>query len=219
MSSLNLSVFDAPHKGIRNAFSIFIEELGHSDPSNEHSLNRLKTIGNDVFDLLIDHAENEEQCILQILEKKQSEIVKNDREDYEKTEKMILILKDRLNSFSINSTSMDLYHYLMEFTKFQSIYLIHMVEEETETQKQIEKHFTEIEMLEFHTNSTKRMLSNRRLLSLWFKYIFPARQVEDNREMLKLLKENLPEEAFNIVEWSMKHAFLPIEYQEFVSKP
>lgn len=219
MSSLNLSVFDAPHKGIRNAFSIFLQELGHSDPSNENSLNRLKAIGNDVFDLLIDHAENEEQCILQILEKKQPEIVKNDRVDHEKTEKMILILKDRLNSFSINSSSMDLYHYLLEFTKFQSIYLIHMVEEETETQKQIEKHFTEIEMLEFHTNSTKRMLSNRRLLSLWFKYIFPARQVEDNREMLKLLKENLPEEAFNIVEWAMKYAFLPIEYQEFVSKP
>ena len=192
-----LKSLDPPHKGLRNALSKLALIAGKTNYASVESVKKLQLISKDVFHLLKDHTATENKFILGALEAVNKSFTKDYYTDHVEMDKIEQQLFDRIMSLNGEQTN-DFGHQLyLDICQFQSHYLEHINEEDVALEAEMQKHFTDEDLMQHQIAIMGEM--NFETLLLWFKYIVPARRPEENAQVLSGFKSAVPESAFNAV--------------------
>jgi hypothetical protein len=210
-----LKSLDPPHKGLRNALSKLALIAGKTNYTSEESVKKLQLISKEVFHLLKDHTATENKFILGALEAVNQSFTKDYYTDHVEMDQTEQQLFDRIMSLNGEQTN-DFGHQLyLDICQFQSHYLEHINEEDVALEAEMQKHFTDEDLMQ-HQIAIMGEMSFETLL-LWFKYIVPARRPEENAQVLSGFKSAVPESAFNAVIEIIKNEISENELHEIQS--
>ena len=210
-----LKSLDPPHKGLRNALSKLAFIAGKTEYTSKSSVERLQFIAQEVFHLLKDHTATENKFILAPLEVKNRSFTESyyaQHVDIDNSEQQLFDQIMSLNGKQTNDNGHQLY---LQICQFQSHYLEHINEEDVALEEEMQKYFTDEELMQ-HQIAIMAEMSFETLL-LWFKYIVPARRSEENAQVLSGFKSAFPEAAFNAVIEVIKNEVTENELQEIKS--
>ncbi len=198
--------FAAPHKGLRYVMSKFGLRLGQTDVRDASALQQLKALGDEMFTLLNDHVHTENEQTLRHLDERVPGASAHDRSDHEKLDQIQEDLQTRMLELNGRETPDELHTLYLNFALFQSQYYEHIDEEETVTERLLQSHFSDAELIEHRLAIMKRLAPAT--LLLWLKYIIPAQRVDESISMLSGLKANAPQEFFaqvmNVIRMEME---------------
>lgn len=210
-----LKSLDPPHKGLRNALSKLALIAGKTNYTSEESAKKLQLISKEVFHLLKDHTATENKFILGALEAVNKSFTKDYYTDHVEMDKIEQQLFDRIMSLNGEQTN-DFGHQLyLDICQFQSHYLEHINEEDVALEAEMQKHFTDEDLMQHQIAIMGEM--NFETLLLWFKYIVPARRPEENAQVLSGFKSAVPESAFHAVIEIIKNEVSENELHEIQS--
>lgn len=210
-----LKSLDPPHKGLRNALGKLAFIAGKTNYSSVDSVKKLQLIASDVFVLLKDHTATENKFILAPLEKKNPSCTKEYYAHHLEIDGTEQALLDRIMALN-GQQSNDLGHQLyLDICQFQSHYLGHINEEDVALEAEMQKHFTDEELMQ-HQLAIMAEMSFETLL-LWFKYIVPARRPEENAQVLSGFKSAVPQAAYDAVIEIIQNEVSESELQEIQS--
>jgi uncharacterized protein (DUF2267 family) len=210
-----LKSLDPPHKGLRNALSKLALIAGKTNYASVESVKKLQLISKDVFHLLKDHTATENKFILGALDAVNQSFTKDYYTDHVEMDQTEQQLFDRIMSLNGEQTN-DFGHQLyLDICQFQSHYLEHINEEDIALEAEMQKHFTDEDLMQ-HQIAIMGEMSFETLL-LWFKYIVPARRPEENAQVLSGFKSAAPESAFNAVIEIIKNEISEDELHEIQS--
>lgn len=210
-----LKSLDPPHKGLRNALSKLALIAGKTNYASIESVKKLQLISKDVFHLLKDHTATENKFILGALDAVNQSFTKDYYTDHVEMDQTEQQLFDRIMSLNGEQTN-DFGHQLyLDICQFQSHYLEHINEEDIALEAEMQKHFTDEDLMQ-HQIAIMGEMSFETLL-LWFKYIVPARRPEENAQVLSGFKSAAPESAFNAVIEIIKNEISEDELHEIQS--
>jgi hypothetical protein len=210
-----LKSLDPPHKGLRNALGKLALVVGKTDYTSLSSVAILKKIANEVFHLLKDHTNTENKFILAPLEKRNPGISDNYITDHNTIDELEQNLFDRFAALDGDQTN-DIGHQLyLDFCNFQSLYLNHVNEEDLVLEQEMQRHFTEDELIQHQIEIMKEMKFET--LLLWFKYIVPARRPEENAQVLSGFKSAVSNTAYTMVLNTIKEEISEVEMQSILS--
>jgi len=207
--------FALPHKGLRNALSQFSLEAGRTSYHDPEQLNELKTLGHALFTMLNEHMHTENEHTLKSLEERAPGSSAHDLSDHEELEPQQNSLEQMLIGFTGKEDPDTIHEFYLEFTKFHSRYLEHILYEEQVTEKLIQANFTDEELIEHRQEVMKRM--DFHVLLLFLKYVIPAQSMEENVAVLSGFKANAPAQAFEAVCAAIKPGMLPLHYDRLLS--
>lgn len=192
-----LRSLDPAHKGLRNALGQLVLMAGKTDFSNKAAVQKLQVLGTEVFHLLKDHTATENQFILAPLAQKNADFTAAYLVEHTIIDRQEEELANRLQRFD-GSQSNDMGHeFYLDLCDFQSSYLKHIDEEDRLVEAEMQKHFTDEELIG-HQIEIMQVMPFDTLL-LWFKYIVPARRDAENAQVLTAFKQNAPAEAYETV--------------------
>ena len=210
-----LKSLDPPHKGLRNALSKLALIAGKTNYASVESVKKLQLISKDVFHLLKDHTATENKFILGALEAVNKSFTKDYYTDHVEMDKIEQQLFNRIMSLNGEQTN-DFGHQLyLDICQFQSHYLEHINEEDVALEAEMQKHFTDEDLMQHQIAIMGEM--NFETLLLWFKYIVPARRPEENAQVLSGFKSAVPESAFHAVIEIIKNEVSENELHEIQS--
>ena len=211
-----VKLFEAAHKGLRSALAQFSFKLGKCDFNVPGQVNELHSLGEDLFMMLSTHANDENSIILAELEAKLPGASKHDMDDHERLEadqgaiqKLLGELKE-LNGQGQDASGMGTELY-MKFSKFHGEYLLHTVDEESETQRLLWENFTDEELHGMRGRIIGKFTPE--IFEKWQSYIIPAITQSDLLIMLGGMKANAPEQYEKLM--VMAEKYLPED--EFIS--
>jgi hypothetical protein len=209
-----LKSLDPPHKGLRNALGKLALAAGKTDYTSLSSVAILKKLANEVFHLLKDHTNTENKFILAPLEKRMTGVSMIYISDHNKIDELEEILYNRFLSLNGEQTN-DIGHQLyLDFCHFQSLYLNHINEEDSILEQEMQKYFTEEELIQHQIEIMKEM--NFETLLLWFKYIVPARRAEENAQVLTGFKSAVTDIVYTTVLNTIKEEISESEMQKIL---
>ena len=211
-----LKSLDPPHKGIRNLLSQFSLLAGRTSYGNLNEVNELKTLGSDMFILLENHQYTEEVFILAPLKLKHpqaTEVVQTEHIELDQLEKS---LQQKLLALDGTQSDDEGHAFYLEFTEFQSRYLQHIAEEDRQLEIDMQQAFTDEELIQHQVAIMESM--DFPILLLWFKYIVPARRIEENAQVLTAFKGAAPAEAFAAVLDAIRPQLSAERFEAIVSK-
>ncbi len=192
-----LKSLDPPHKGLRNALGQLVLLAGKTDYSNPAEVQLLQQLGQEVFHLLHDHSHTENQFILAPLAKHNPDFTAAYLAEHSVLDQQEQELAHRIQGLDGTQTN-DLGHEIyLDLCDFQSNYLKHIDEEDRLVEQEMQKHFTDEELIG-HQIQIMQVMPFDTLL-LWFKYIVPARRIAENAQVLSAFKQNAPAEAYQTV--------------------
>lgn len=189
-----IRIFSAPHKTLRKTMAAFLVLAGQTNFKNKKAIEKLKITGKEMFFLLTSHAETEDKIILSLLESKFPGASEHDKLDHLKIEKLQHELEINLNLLSTSVTDNEAHEFYLKFASFFSLYLEHINEEETVTQKLIWENLSVDEQLGIHKTIVAKM--NPETYLIWMKHMFPAQNEKENLAMLAAIQQNMPAERF-----------------------
>ncbi|PJZ56405.1 cation-binding protein [Leptospira barantonii] len=190
-----MEVYDFPHRGLRNALSIWILETGKTDFQNQEEWNLLKELSSEVLRLLEIHARDEEAVSLKHLGKIDPSYSAKDIQTHAVLEKEIRKIQEHLKRVELSEVSArneikkELYKSLI---RFQTHYLVHMEEEETETQSNLWKEFSDTEL----ENHRKEIMTSLAVedLRLWVRYVTPTLPSEERKRFESMTEKILSQD-------------------------
>ncbi len=207
-----VKLFEAAHKGLRNALSQFSFSLGKCDFNSTNDVNRIHSLGKDLCMLLNIHANDENNIILAELEAKVPGSSKHDMDDHERLErdqdaieKLLDEIKE-LNTKGEDALGMGAELY-MKFSKFHGEYLLHTVEEETETQRLLWENFTDPELHAIRGRIISKFTPE--VFEKWQSYIMPAITQSDIVMMMGGMRTAAPEQFTKLM--AMAEKYLPAD--------
>ena len=210
-----LKSLDPPHKGLRNALGKLALSAGKADYTSLSSVTLLKALANEVFHLLKDHTATENKFILAPLELRNPGFTEHYFSDHNTIDQSEQSLLDRFLSLNGKQTNDEGHQLYLDFCNFQSHYLEHINEEDSILELEMQKHFTDEELMQ-HQIEIMQEMSFETLL-LWFKYIAPARRPDENAQVLTGFKSVAPEAAYNTVLNTIKEEVGESEMQLMLS--
>ena len=210
-----LKSLDPPHKGLRNALSKLAFIAGKTQYTSISSVEKLQFVAKEVFHLLKDHTATENKFILAPLEKVNPGFTKDYYAHHLKIDNTEQALLDRIMAMNGQQTNEEGHQLYLDICEFQSHYLEHINEEDGVLEAEMQKHFTDEELMQ-HQIAIMGEMSFDTLL-LWFKYIVPARRLAENAQVLTGFKSAVPEAAFNTVMDIIKNEISESELQEILS--
>ena len=181
-------VYDLPHRGIRNALAQLLLLAGKTDFRDSREVSGLHRIGLEIFNLLNKHAADEEEITLAALEKKHPGASLSDIASHRKASKLLAELEGQLKDiFERASSGVPVLEkgriFYWALNEFCAVYLLHMLEEEVDTQELLWQYFTDAELLQ-----QRRLIITRmplEVLLCWLKYIVPAQGQQERAVFLR----------------------------------
>lgn len=192
-----LKSLDPPHKGIRNLLSQFSLLAGRTSYSNIAEVNELKIVGSDMFTLLQNHHYTEEAFILAPLKLKHPQATEEVESEHLELDRLERSIQQKLAALDGTQSDDEGHALYLEFTEFHSRYLHHIAEEDRQLEIDMQEAFTDEELIQ-HQVAIMESMDFTNLL-LWFKYIVPARRIEENAQVLTAFKGAAPAEAYTAV--------------------
>ncbi len=203
-------MYSAPHKGLRLALSNFSTLAGKLEFSDPESLKQLKNTGRELFDMLSGHTITENEYVLKALATKVPEAAAFDIHEHEELEEKQTKLEERMNALTGFESSDEQHEFYLLISDFHSTYLSHILHEEQVSERLMQHHFTDEELVAIRADFIKAMDFNK--LLLFMKHIAAAQTLTENMHQLNGMKANMPPEAFEAVCGALKQV-LPA--QEF----
>jgi hypothetical protein len=202
MSSSKISLVLTPHKGIRYAFPQLSIKAGNIDYTDKTAVEDLKALLVEFGDLLEEHAHIENEFILKPLEVRLPGSTEHDTNDHERLyalqEELIAKLDSILDpAISPDEAQRTGYEFYQNLSELHAAHLEHMLEEERVTQTLMWQHFTQEEMLSLHQQIIRNIPPDKMLA--WMKYILPALNPAERREMLGGMQAGAPAPFFERV--------------------
>jgi hypothetical protein len=210
-----LKSLDPPHKGLRNALGKITLLAGKTDYTSKASVAKLHALGNEVFALLKDHTQTENKYILAPLEKRNPGFTEDYMTDHGEIDNLEQSLLDRLMAFNGEQSNDEGHQFYLDLCDFQSAYLEHIDVEDVELEEEMQKHFTDEELMGHQIEIMQAMSFD--MLLLWFKYIVPARRPDENAQVLTGFKSAAPEEAYAAVLNTIRQEISENELNEILS--
>jgi hypothetical protein len=195
-----MKTYEAPHKGLRNALSQLQLLSGKTDFDNITEVQRLYAMGQEVFNILDIHADDENEVTLAELEKRCPGCSGHDLADHRMLEFEQQSLKGFLSeiysqvSRGQNVSGLGAEYYLL-LSKYYGGYLLHLNEEETITQLLLWKHFTDEELAEHRVRIMGR--NPPETLLIWLRFIIPAQSPAERVPFLAGFKKVASGTLFN----------------------
>ena len=195
-------VYEVPHKAIRNALSQFSLLAGNTDYNDKSEMEKLKNVADDIFKLLDSHAKHENNVPLKYLEQKLSGSSVHDKEDHARIESEVYKLEESLKDlYERSGKGEDLRYpgndFYVQLSDFHAKYLLHMLEEERETQPLLWKNFTDEELFQQETEIRSNIPPEEMLMMA--KYMFPAFSNSARVEMLRSIAAAAPPQFYEAV--------------------
>ena len=190
-----IRIFSPAHKALRKTMAAFLVLAGQTNFKNEKAVEKLKSEGNEMFFLLTSHAEAEDTIILSALENKLPGASEHDKNDHIKIHQLQHQLEVQLNRLNTSVSENEAHVFYLEFASFFSIYLEHIDEEETVTQKLIWENFSTMEQMAIRVSIVSKMKPE--VYATWLKHIIPAQNETENLAMLVAIQKNMPAENFH----------------------
>ena len=199
LAQTRLKTFDIPHKGLRNLLAQVTHLAGTTDFTDKAQVVRLHQLGRDLFFLLTEHAQDENNILLAALNQRQPGAGEHNEAEHEIIEKQQAELEEMLETLVARANNGEEVDHLAErfyfdMNRFQSGYLLHMLEEEEETQRLLWKHFTDAELIEMRKQIIGRMAPATRLQ--WFRFAAPYMSHAARLQWLKPVKAAVPPPFF-----------------------
>jgi hypothetical protein len=200
-------VFDLLHRGIRNALAQLLLQAGKTDFGNAREVACLGRNGHEIFCLLSIHASDEEEITLAALEEKLPGATNATVAAHQKLENLQAELESQLHEITLRATRGEgvreqgrIFYWALN--EFYARYLLHMLEQEVDTQELLWQYFTDEELMVQRQQTLLRM-SLRTLLN-WLKYIVPAQGQQERAVFLRGLLAAMPHcnfaQAIQVVE-------------------
>jgi len=209
-----IKTFAAPHKALRKIMSEFLVLAGQTNFKNKEAIENLKKTGNEMFMLLTSHAHSEDSVVLSLLESKLPGAAEHDTSDHIKIEQLQHELEVHLNRLNTSVSETEAHDFYLEFASFFGLYLEHIEEEETVTQKLIWENLTLEEQAGIHVTIVSKMDPDTYMI--WMRHMIPAQNETENiailgairqimpterfEKLMQVLEENMEENAFNALE-------------------
>ncbi len=199
LAQTRLKTFDIPHKGLRNLLAQVTMLAGTTDFSNKAQVTHLHHLGRDLFQLLTEHARDENEIVLAALNQRQPGAGMHNEAEHEEIEKQQAQLEQMLETLVAKARKDGDVGYLaeqffFEMNRFQSGYLLHMLEEEEETQRLLWKYFSDAELLEMRKQIIGRMSPATQLQ--WYRFSAPYMSHAGRLQWLKAVKAAAPAPFF-----------------------
>lgn len=192
-----IRMFAAPHKALRRTMANFSNMSGQIDFSDVEAVEKLKSLGKEMFFLLTSHAKIEDQVILRALEAKLPGASEHDKLDHIKIEQVQQKLEDLLEKLDTTISADEAYDFYLQFAAFHSLYLEHTNEEETVTQQVIWDYLTVEEQMAIRTSIISRM--DTETYAIWLKHMIPAQNETENSMMITANRKNMSAENFDLL--------------------
>lgn len=192
-----IRMFSAPHKALRRTMANFSILAGQTNFSDVEAVEKLKSLGKEMFFLLTSHAKIEDQVILRALEAKLPGASEHDKLDHFKIEKVQQQLEDLLEKLNTSISADEAYDFYLQFAAFHGLYLEHTNEEETVTQQVIWDHLTVDEQMAIRAAIISRM--DTETYAIWLKHMIPAQNETENMMMITAYRKNMPAENFDLL--------------------
>lgn len=200
LAQTRLKTFDIPHKGLRNLLAQVTHLAGTTDFSDLAQVTRLHQLGRDLFFLLSEHAHGENAVLLAALNQRQPGAGAHNEAEHEVIEKQQAELEQLLETLAAGARNgEDVAHlaerFYFDLNRFHSGYLLHMLEEEEETQRLLWKHFTDAELIEL----SKQIVGSMAPATLlqWFRYSTPYMSHAARLQWLTPVKAAVPPPFFS----------------------
>jgi hypothetical protein len=172
-------------------------------------------LGKEVFLLLTDHTATENKYILAPLETRNPGFTADYLSDHSEIDSLEQSLQERLFAFNGTQSNDEGHQFYLDLCDFQSAYLEHIDVEDVELEEEMQKHFTDEELMGHQIEIMQAMSFD--MLLLWFKYIVPARRPDENAQVLTGFKSAAPEEAYNTVLDVIRKEISESELKEILS--
>lgn len=217
-----IKLFLAPHKALRKVLAEFLVLAGQTNFNKHTDIEKLKELGHVCFTLLASHADTEDKFIFRALDAKIKGASSHNKAQHVELEKLQEELKSKMQSLSTNTTLEEAYQFYMQVSKFQIIYLDHMLDEEIITQEIIWENLSVKEQLAIRRSIIQKM--DPEICSLWLRNMITAQNEAENlpimeavqrymlpdkyTALLQNLKEQLPPKVFgNLNKEEMTYSF------------
>jgi hypothetical protein len=209
--------FDVPHKALRSLLAQLSQLAGSTDYREPDQVSALHALGQDLFELLTIHAHDENEVVLADLERRRPGAGHHNLEDHEEIEERqsrLEMLLDEVLALSRRGedASEAGLRFYRDLNRFQSAYLLHMLEEEEATQALLWEVFSDAEMMEHR----KRILARNPPATLlkWMQYSLPAQSGPDRALILRGMQAAMPAAFVAQVLETAKRVLKPEEWTE-----
>ena len=209
-----LRPLDPPHKGIRNALSQLSLKAGSTAAGDENGVNDLVSLAVDVLDFIDEHADFEEKYILEPLEERVPGSSAADHAAHQQLEVRVQQLRQQLATLTASPNQADIDTFYTDISLFQAAYLEHMADEEATTERLMMEHFSDEELIG-HQIAIMGETSFESLLRM-FRFIAPARRLDENLQVLHAFRANAPEPAFAAVMQTLQNAMPAAQYKALI---
>jgi hypothetical protein len=209
-----LRPLDPPHKGIRNALSQLSLSAGSTAAGDENGVNDLVSLAVDVLDFIDEHAAFEDMYILEPLDERVPGSSVADHAAHQQLEVRVQQLRQQLATLTASLNQADIDTFYTDISLFQAAYLEHMADEEATTERLMMEHFSDEELIG-HQIAIMGETSFESLLRM-FRFIAPARRLDENLQVMQAFRANAPEPAFAAVMQTLQAAMPPSQYNSLV---
>ncbi len=216
LPTTRLRVYNIPHKGLRNALSHFTLLAGNTDYRDEFAVGQLYKTGREVFDMLNEHAEMENEFVLAPLEARCPGAGHHNFEDHEVIEQHQTELEQALNRLhSLVRAGVDARAegeaFFLQLNHFFSAYLAHMLEEEEETQVKIWEYFSDDELMDMHRRIAAKISPEHTLVMI--KWSAPAQSHPDRTAWIRGIQAGAPAHVFEQVLDVLRKSLSPLQME------
>ena len=216
MTRPRINGYGFPHKGLRLALSRLLVVSGSTDYSDEASLNALKTLAQEIVELLRHHAVAEETVILPALEEKVPGSTARNVEEHKALEEEISEFVRQLESITVTSEPASGAKYYESVSRFFANYLNHMAMEESDMNPLIWENFSDEEIMSWQGRIMSTLTPAH--ISSFFKYMVPALNPFERNIMLGGFKANAPAAFFDSVIGMLKEHMTELEHSQMVAR-
>jgi len=198
-SQQRADVFVGVHKGIRRGLlglSLRLGSMDWSDPAE------VKAAGKEFADMvrfLREHAQNETQVQMPLLEERSPGVTSQMAEEHERLEKFVDELeKDWVKTVASADPQAEGYRFYRGFNRFLSAYLAHMDLEEGPVTESVHRHFSDPEIGEMVGKIVARV--GPQDMTMMLRYMLPGMNDFERGMFLLNLKAEAPPQVFNGVQ-------------------
>lgn len=199
-------VFDTPHKALRLAFGELATLAGKTDFYNISAVQALQKLMDEIFTLVYSHSHHEDDLSFAELDQRCPNATQHDRDEHQRlhqrldelSAKVLSIVEALRAGQDQYAAGVALY---TELCNLHTEMLIHMMEEERDTQALIWEHLSDEEIADQEARILGSM--DPEIMALWTPYIIGSQPLKHVQEMFKGMLAAAP--AF-VVEGNLKVA-------------
>ena len=190
-----IQMFDTPHKALRLAFSELLTLAGKTDFAQTIEIRTLKEKMRDVFSMVKSHSHHEDDVCFADLDQLVPNATQHDRTEHIRLHHVLDTLIIKINTIN-EGVQMGLNESVAGRTLYTELcnlhaeILIHMMEEERDTQPVFWKYMTDEQIAGFEPRILASMTPE--MSALWMRYIIPTQPHEMLLGMFRGMKANAP---------------------------